>query len=362
MTENQEKTNSSIISSTYEIVEAKDQKLALSPELLAQAERGKDLFEEPRGENTKDAYGSDWRGFEAWAKYNKLPPEKATPEVVALYFAYLRDEGLAVATIDRAYCGISRTLKMTCPEHWPDAPGRPPIIRTLMSNLRRQNTRAVDRKDPMTTDLLLKLYKEDVGNDLIEIRNKALLLIGFGAALRRSELVGINREHMEKIRGDIRIYLPFRKTDQEGKGTWIGIVKQDNPKVCPVLALSKWLHAAREHGYPIDNGPIFRPIHNNVIYPKRLDVKQVVRAVKTAAERLGLDPMKFGAHSLRAGLATSAAINGVSVVDIQAQTGHASLKQLATYIRPATVFISNATRDIFKSADDHPDDEEIKKP
>ena len=101
------------------------------------------------------------------------------------------------------------------------------------------------------------------------------------------------------------------KTDQEGAGRPIGIPYGYNLLTCPVRSLDAWMQEAR-----ISSGPVFLPVdrHGRLdpAHRGRLSAVAVSRLVKTYARRIGLDPDRYGAHSLRAGLATSAAEAGAS--------------------------------------------------
>ncbi|MBA3532150.1 MAG: tyrosine-type recombinase/integrase [Ardenticatenales bacterium] len=90
-------------------------------------------------------------------------------------------------------------------------------------------------------------------------------------------------------------------------------------------------------------GSIFRGVNrHSQVQAKRLSTYAVALIVKRAAERAGLDPEKFGGHSLRAGLATSAAAAGASERDIMRQTGHKSEAMVRRYIREGNLFRDNA--------------------
>ena len=79
---------------------------------------------------------------------------------------------------------------------------------------------------------------------------------------------------------------------------------------------------------------------------ERLTDKSVALVVKRAAKLAGINPKNLAGHSLRAGLATAAAIAGVDERSIQEQTGHRSLKVLRTYIRDGSLWRSNAAKKV----------------
>ena len=173
---------------------------------------------------------------------------------------------------------------------------------------------------------------------LLGMSDAAILLVGFAGGFRRSELAGLRREDIEIKREGLVINLRRSKTDQDGFGRKIGVPYGSDPSTCPVRTLEKWLEAAA-----ISNGPIFRNVDRHGRIAAVALTPQVVRlVVKRACEAVGLPVMDFGAHSLRSGLATQAAMNGASERAIMAQTGHKSAVMVRRYIRDASLFRENA--------------------
>ena len=128
------------------------------------------------------------------------------------------------------------------------------------------------------------------------------------------------------------------KTDQEGAGQAVGVPRGKRAETCPVRALAAWLALAG-----IADGPIFRAVDKaHRVRPTRLSDRDVARIVKRAAERAGLDPARYAGHSLRAGLATAAAIAGAEERDIMRQTRHTSVAVARRYIRDGSLFRRNA--------------------
>ncbi|SCW92184.1 Phage integrase family protein [Sphingobium faniae] len=176
-----------------------------------------------------------------------------------------------------------------------------------------------------------------MGDRPIDMRDRALLLIGFAGAFRRSELVGFDCDDVEHVRQGIVLHLRRSKTDQTGQGRKIAI-PHGRTRWCPVRHLTDWLtHAG------IEEGPIFRGMgRHGRIAPTRLSADAVAAILKRRVQAVGFDPATFSGHSLRAGLATSAAIAGASSWKIRQQTGHKSDAMLARYIRDGDMFTDNA--------------------
>lgn len=170
------------------------------------------------------------------------------------------------------------------------------------------------------------------------LRDRALLLVGFAAALRRSELVALDVADVAFVTEGLVVTLRRAKTDQEGRGTEIAIPFGRGVQTCPVLALRVWLEAAR-----IEEGAIFRSVsRHDALGPARLSDRDVARVVKAAVAAAGYDPTTFAGHSLRSGFITTAAREGVAERHIQNQSRHKSLPVLRGYIRRGSLFVDNA--------------------
>jgi integrase len=175
-------------------------------------------------------------------------------------------------------------------------------------------------------------------SELIGARDRALVLLGFAGAFRRSELVGLDVADCAFGKDGLTITLRRSKTDQQGAGRKIGIPYGSNPETCPVRTVQAWIELAA-----IEDGPVFRSIsRHGRVQPGRLSGIDVARVVKKLAERAGLDAVKYAGHSLRAGHATSAAIAGASERSIMNQTGHRSVQMVRRYIRDGSLFRENS--------------------
>ena len=171
------------------------------------------------------------------------------------------------------------------------------------------------------------------------MRDRALLLLlGFSGAFRRLELVGLDVEDLEETRDGLVVTLRRSKTDPEGQGRKIGVPQGAEQPSCPVWVLEQWRAAAQ-----LDFGPLFRSVtRHGRVREQRLSAEAVSIVVKRYVAQLGYDPALFGGHSLRAGLATSAAAAGKSERAIMNQTGHRSLTTVRRYIRDGNLFRENA--------------------
>lgn len=275
--------------------------------------------------NSRRAYLSDLREFERWG--GSIP---ASAHTVASYVAAGADT-LAVASLVRHIASISKAHEA---RGLPN-PTRSELVRATMRGIKRSRGCAQREAKPLLRDDLL-LVLDAMGNGLKDIRDRALLLIGFAGALRRSELVGLDVGDIEHVRQGIVLTLRKSKTDQDGRGRKIGI-PHGRTRWCPVAAFDAWLTASG-----INEGAIFRPVdRHSRVHESRLSGAGVALVVRERTAAAGFDPAPYSGHSLRAGLATSAAQAGVPTWRIKAQTRHASDAMLSRYIRDGEMFSEN---------------------
>lgn len=281
-------------------------------------------------ENTRRAYHFDLEHFAMWGA--QIP---STPERIAHYIADLAETHTA-ATISRRLAALSKAHR-ACGL---DDPTKAEIVKATLRGIRRKIGTAQQEAKPILREDLFAML-ERIDDDPKGRRDKALLLIGFAGAFRRSELVSLSADDIEHVRQGIVVTLRRSKTDQTGAGRKIGI-PFGRTRWCPVNHLTEWLEHAG-----IMEGPIFRPVaKGGRIAEQRLSGEAVNIVVKSRAEAAGIEPERLSGHSLRAGLATSAAMAGAATHKIRAQTGHSSEAMLMRYIRDGDIFESNATASV----------------
>lgn len=285
-----------------------------------------------KAENTLRGYRSDWRDFCRWCEAHTLCPLPADAETVAAYIAECAGR-LKVGSIQRRLNAISEAHKVMGVE----SPTHTATVQNTMKGIRRSLCTAPVQKAPaLTADVRAMLSAADSG--IIGLRDRAIVLLGFAGAFRRSELVGLDVADCAFNRDGLTVTLRRSKTDQGGQGRKVGIPYSSNPDTCPVRVVQAWL----EHS-GITGGPLFRSItRHGRLRARRLSGIDVARIVKKLAARAGLDAAKYAGHSLRSGHATSAAINGASERSIMAQTGHRSVQMVRRYIRDASLFRENS--------------------
>jgi integrase len=290
-------------------------------------------LEAVRSPNTRRAYAADWRGFQAWCEAWRLPSLPAAPETVALYLAHLADRGRKASTIGRALAAISQAYKLADEP----SPRAAPAVSEMAKGIWRKLGTAPAQKAPVLSGSLRTMLGRPP-ESVLGLRDRALLALGFSGAFRRSELVALDVEDLVFSTDGLEVTIRRSKTDQLGEGRKVGIPYGASPATCPVRAMRAWLGEAG-----IDDGAIFRPVtRHGRVGTGRLSDRAVALVVKRYAGALGLEPKSFAGHSLRAGLATSAAKAGKSERAIMRQTGHRSVQMVRRYIRDAELFSDNA--------------------
>ncbi len=265
-------------------------------------------------------------------KVHNQSPLPASPETVALYIADLSDQHKP-GTLTRRLSAISQAHQIAELES-PTAAAR---VRLVMAGIRRNKGTAQTPKTPVLVEDLRRMIS-CLPDNLLGVRDRALLLIGFSGAFRRSELVALDVDDIAFTKEGLVVRIRRSKADQEGEGRKIGIPYGSNPATCPIRSLQEWLERSG-----IGDGPLFRPINRHgKMASMRLSGAAVSDVVKRYVEATGLDASEFAGHSLRSGLATSAAMAGASERSIMDQTGHRSLNMVRRYIRDGSLFRDNA--------------------
>lgn len=309
----------------------------LAHELAAVVESARAYVEASHAPRTREAYAREWATFGAWCSSRGLVALPALPATVALYIADAARGGRKPAGIDVALAAIGEAHKRA--GH--DSPRNAAEVRAVRRGIRRTVGTAQTRKAPLLVDALRSAV-EALPATLAGLRDRALLVVGFAGAFRRSELVGLDVADVRETADGLEVTLRRSKTDQEGAGRVVGLPFGSTPATCPVRALRAWREASG-----IREGALFvGTTRHGRTTGLRLDGRDVARAVKRAAASVGLDARELAGHSLRAGLATTAAKAGKSERAIMAQTGHRSAAMVRRYIRDAELFRDNAASGI----------------
>jgi integrase len=297
----------------------------VSPMSPAMRELVKKLGERPQASETARGYAADWRSFVAFTKSQRLQALPAQEETIVAYLAALAGGGKKHSTIARHYATIRSKHREA---------GRPlptlEAVRNALANIGRTIGTAPQGKAPLMADVLKRVVGM-LDDSITGVRDRALLLVGFAAAMRRSELVALNVSDVQFTDDGLVVTVRRSKTDQVGKGRKIGI-PHGSIHACPVRSLRAWIAQGG-----ITEGALFRRVRKGVV-EKRLPAGEVAVIVKRTVELAGLDPKEFAGHSLRSGLATSAAKAGKGLDVIMATTGHKSERVAMGYIKHGSLF------------------------
>ena len=293
-----------------------------------------------KANNTLRAYKSDFRDFGVFCAkhgFDSLPTE---PKIVSLYLTYL-SKNSKISTLRRRLVSISMIHRLK--GHYLDTK-HPIIIENLMGIKRVKGSIQKGKKPILINHLksIINVIDDQKIGEIKKIRDKTILLVGFGGGFRRTELISIDHEDLEFVPEGVKITIKRSKTDQFGEGMIKGLPYFTNEKYCPVINLKKWIELSN-----IKSGPIFRRFaKGSVLTKNRLTDQSVVLIIKSYLNLAGIENKNYSGHSLRSGFATVAAESGADERSIMAMTGHKTTQMVRRYIREANIFKNNALNKI----------------
>lgn len=302
-------------------------------------ENAREYLESAKSDATKRAYRSDWKKFSEWASPLDLTCLPAEPTTLALYITHMADEGRAVSTIYRTMTAISQAHKTMGLQ----PPTNAPEVVEVFKGIRRARGGPQKRAKPLVLSELKRVI-DAIGQSYLGSRDKALLLIGWAAALRRCELVSLNFSDARFVDEGLVLTINRSKTDQSAEGFQLGIPHAQDQRYCAVARLNHWIGVA-----PITRGPLFFPIgtagkdrwHARVTHRPNLSPRSVNLILHKRLKNAGISPAGYSGHSLRAGFVTSAAKLETPEHLIQFHTRHRTTATLRGYIREGSLFSSN---------------------
>jgi len=293
-----------------------------------------------KANNTLRAYKSDFKDFGAFCSRHGLNSLPTEPKIVSLYLTHL-SKNSKFSTLRRRLVSISMVHKLK--GHYLDT--KHPIIVENLMGIRRVKGSIQKGKKPILINhlkLIINSINEQKTNETKKLRDKSIILIGFGGGFRRTELISIDYEDLEFVPEGLKIILKKSKTDQFGEGMIKGLPYFDDENYCPVSNLKKWLEISN-----INSGPIFRRFSKGSnLTDNRLTDQSVVLLIKEHLRLAGIENKNFAGHSLRSGFATVAADSGADERSIMAMTGHKTTQMVRRYIREANLFKNNALNKI----------------
>ena len=289
-----------------------------------------------KANNTLRAYKSDFKDFGAFCVKHGFKSLPSEPKIVSLYITHL-SKNSKISTLRRRLVSISMVHKLK--GHYLDTK-HPIIVENLMGIRRVKGSIQIGKKPILINHLksIINVIDNQNNEEIKKLRDKTLILVGFGGGFRRTELVSIDHEDLEFVPEGLKIIIKRSKTDQFGEGMIKGLPYFDNEIYCPVKNLQKWLEISK-----IKSGPIFRRFSRGLtLTNKRLTDQSVVLLIKEYLNLAGIENKNFAGHSLRSGFATVAAESGADERSIMSMTGHKSTQMVRRYIREANIFKNNA--------------------
>ena len=289
-----------------------------------------------KANNTLRAYKADFKDFGAFCVkhgFNSMPTE---PKVVSLYLTHLSSSS-KISTLRRRLVSIGVVHKLK--GHYLDTK-HPVIIENLMGIKRKKGSIQTGKKPILINHLkqIINVIDEQKIEKIKKLRNRTLILVGFGGGFRRAELISIDFEDLDFVEEGVKITLRRSKTDQFGEGFVKGLPYFFNEKYCPVTSLKNWINFSK-----IKTGPVFRRFaKSSKLTSHRLTDQSVALIIKDSLELAGIENQNFSGHSLRSGFATVAAESGADERSIMAMTGHKTTQMVRRYIKEANIFKNNA--------------------
>ena len=285
---------------------------------------------EQHAKATRRAYESDIRIFAMWCQNRGLHSLPAASETVAVFLSSQAEEGVSVSTLARRVAAIKYLHSLAGQE----PPTGSELVKATLKGIKRTLGAFKNPKSPATAEKMIEMLRL-IPNTLQGKRDKALLLLGFAGAFRRSELASLKVDDLSEGELGFRVMIRKSKTDQEGQGHEIAIY---NGKLKTMEAVKEWLAAAN-----ITEGYLFRPLKKGgKVLEQPLAAESVADIVKKYAELAGFIAQEYAGHSLRSGFITSAAERGASLFKMMEVSRHKSVDTLKGYVRKAELFKDHA--------------------
>jgi integrase len=284
-----------------------------------------------KARNTVIACNSRWRIFCDWCEQSGREALPATPETVKLYITWaLKKNGSRLYTVRTALSAIADKHRSN---RYPSPVDRDVrlYLRTCARHLREEPR----GRDALSIKQLLKAC-DLLGKRPIDVRDRAILLLGFASGWRGDELAGLRLRDVEFNEQGVILTLRASKTDQQGEGRIVGIHYGKTARTCPVRALLKWLDVRGP-----EHGPLFLRFNAWTMLKAGISRRAICIMVQRRLKAAGVRMKRAGSHSLRAGLITTAVANGVPTLAIMDRTGHHAVSTIKKYVRHANAFRFN---------------------
>ncbi len=297
--------------------------------------QAKKLYDQHIAPNTRRVYMSDWNIFKTWCQAKNIVPENATPETLVVFLTDQFHQNSHPQTLTRRLAAI----KFIFTQQQKTSPTDHPIVRNLIKGIRRdEKAKPSEPKKAVRVTLLKEMVDLCSISHLNGIRDKAILLLGFSGAFRRSEWANLQIEDISFQDKGMDIKIRCSKTDQEAQGKTKAIIKAKDIQYCPCRAVSQWIEKSK-----ISTGALFRGItRHDTLKENALSEDRIYALIKQYTINLGHDVSDFSPHSLRSGFVTSALEANALPSKILEITPNASFKSLQPYIKHAERYEQHA--------------------
>ncbi|MCB2410965.1 site-specific integrase [Hymenobacter lucidus] len=282
--------------------------------------------------NTARAYGAHLKRFSAWCIEQGYEPLPATVDALVGFCTHLAEAGKKVGTLEQHCAAISKAHAV----RGVDSPTDDRQFKIFMDGVRRVHGVRQKQAPAFSLIQLKQLVRSLDVETVTGLRDRAILLLGFTGAFRRSELTALNVQDLRFTEECLVVSLGKSKTNQLGDYEEKAIFYSPESAVCPIRSLKAWLGQLER-----SEGPVFVMLRKgNRLTNNRLSDQ----TINTLVQRY-LGP-GYTAHSLRASFVTVAKLNGADDSKIMNQTKHKTSAMIRRYTRLDNVQQHNAAKEL----------------
>jgi integrase len=295
------------------------------------------LMDQNKAKNTMTAYNHSWKVFRTWCESHSKCPMPVAGDTLALFLTWCRTS-YKMKTIQLHMAAIRYHYELAGLPSPVDA-----TIRNLIASIAREKAHTEERgpaagKLRLTIAQLRKLSRRLETDEPIDVRDRAVVLLGFASGWRRSELSQLTLKDVTFETAGLRLWQAYSKADQEGKGRETIIPYAKSESICAVRALEAWIKIRGDW-----RGPLFTSFNGHRHMKRnKLGTEAICLLLKRALARTGQDGADYGAHSLRSGIITHMAEQGKSLRAIMDHTGHKSLDIVMRYVKSSSDGYANS--------------------
>jgi site-specific recombinase XerD len=234
-------------------------------------------------ETTRRGYSAHWRQFAAWCAARSSLALPARPRLLVLYLAMLAEEGMSPSTLRAVCTAIAKAHEL----RGHASPTTHPIVVAWRRRLIDAGSHEPQKAAPLTAAHIRQMMAA-MGDERVDLRDRALLLVGYAARLRRAELVGLDVADIVYRGEGLEVLVPARR---------IHIPAGHHPITCTSRAVRAWIDAAAL----VEHGPLFVGINQWGQLGGRLSDRSVGLIVQARARAAGLSMQGISADSLHVG-------------------------------------------------------------